>query len=329
MVNDCSTDGSDKIIDEYDEKYDCCKAIHLEKNSGGAHGPRNRGIEAATGNYIMFLDPDDDYTVDACETLYKEIKENDADIAFARFRRIFSPSGKVQKSYSPFKDDLESIYPDEILEEAIPLPVSEKLWNTIFETAVYGRFLSSHYEKGEKVDKIKIKSINEELDLLKISPSIWCNIYKRDLIIDNNIRFKPYVTGDDTSFNLETLLKADGIVYLNNFISYNYYVRDSEENKSLTNVVNLRALKQLMEGYIYCARLCRDLDKRIAKLYITPSLLYWFYLWKNSPFTKKENRILLKKVNTLKIMHNKDLKSRLILSAISTSLETAIHTKKR
>lgn len=31
MVDDCSTDESGKIIDEYDEKYDCCKAIHLEK----------------------------------------------------------------------------------------------------------------------------------------------------------------------------------------------------------------------------------------------------------------------------------------------------------
>lgn len=45
MVNDCSTDGSDKIINEYDEKYDWYKAIHLEKNTGAANGPRNIGIE--------------------------------------------------------------------------------------------------------------------------------------------------------------------------------------------------------------------------------------------------------------------------------------------
>jgi glycosyltransferase involved in cell wall biosynthesis len=100
MVNDCSTDGSDKIIDEYAEKYDCCVAIHHETNSGGAHTPRNTGIEASTGDYIMFLDPDDRYTPDACEVLYNTIKGNDVDLAFARFRRIFEYGGVVQKSYS-------------------------------------------------------------------------------------------------------------------------------------------------------------------------------------------------------------------------------------
>ena len=50
MVNDCSTDGSDKIIDEYAEKYDCCIAIHHEENSGAAFTPRNTGIEACTDN---------------------------------------------------------------------------------------------------------------------------------------------------------------------------------------------------------------------------------------------------------------------------------------
>ena len=73
MVDDCSTDESGKIIDEYDEKYDCCKAIHLEKNTGAANGPRNRGIEECSGDYIMFLDPDDRYTLDACEVLYNAV----------------------------------------------------------------------------------------------------------------------------------------------------------------------------------------------------------------------------------------------------------------
>ena len=32
MVDDCSTDESGKIIDEYDEKYDCCKGYPPGKN---------------------------------------------------------------------------------------------------------------------------------------------------------------------------------------------------------------------------------------------------------------------------------------------------------
>ena len=107
MVNDCSTDGSGEIIDEYAERYDCCVAIHHEKNSGAAYTPRNTGIDTSTGDYIMFLDPDDRYTPDAVKTLYSAITTNNAQMAFGRFRRIFEYGGKVQKSYSPYKDDIE------------------------------------------------------------------------------------------------------------------------------------------------------------------------------------------------------------------------------
>ena len=116
MVNDCSTDGSGEIIDEYDEKYECCRAIHHEKNSGAAYTPRNTGIDACTGDYIMFLDPDDRYTPDAVETLYQAVTANDAQMAFGRFRRIFEYGGKVQKSYSPYKDNIDQAYPDEVFE---------------------------------------------------------------------------------------------------------------------------------------------------------------------------------------------------------------------
>ena len=74
MVDDCSTDESGKIIDEYDEKYECCRAIHLEKNTGAANGPRNRGIEESTGDYIMFLDPDEDTLLTAVKNYIMKLK---------------------------------------------------------------------------------------------------------------------------------------------------------------------------------------------------------------------------------------------------------------
>lgn len=85
----------------------------LEKNTGSANGPCNRGIEESTGDFLMFLDPDDRYTEDCCETLYTSIIENNVDIAFDRFRRIFTQMNKVQKSDSPYFDDLETNHPEE------------------------------------------------------------------------------------------------------------------------------------------------------------------------------------------------------------------------
>lgn len=328
MVDDCSTDESGKIIDEYDAKYDCCKAIHLEKNTGAANGPRNRGIEECSGDYIMFLDPDDRYTPDCCETLYNEIKKHDADIAFGRFRRVFTYGEKVQKSYSPYLDDLEKNYPDETFEDANPLNVSDFIWNNILEKVLYGKDIEKEYKRDKPIDIIYIENIEQEPDILKIPPSVWTKLYKRELIMDNNIRFPPYVCGDDMSFALETFLKAKGIVFLNNFICYDYYIRDLPDDKSITNTVNVRFLGDLMDAYTYCRNLTENFSSDIQTVSVTPHLLYWTNTWKNSPFTKEENELLLEKVNNLKKIHKSSMKTKLILSAMTKMLETSINRKK-
>ncbi|MDR2967884.1 MAG: glycosyltransferase [Methanobacteriaceae archaeon] len=82
MVNDCSKDNSGKIIDRYAKEYDNCIAIHLNENSGAAGRPRNVAIENASSDYIMFLDPDDYYEKNACQTLYHEIIKESKDIVF-------------------------------------------------------------------------------------------------------------------------------------------------------------------------------------------------------------------------------------------------------
>lgn len=328
MVNDCSTDGSDKIIDEYDEKYDCCVAIHHEQNSGAAYTPRNTGIEACTGDYIMFLDPDDRYTLDAVETLYNAVKSNDAQMAFGRFRRIFEYGGKVQKSYSPYMDSIDEAYPDEVFETENFIKVPDFLWDNFVERFLYGKTLEVTYPRDRPLDVIKVDNIEQEPDMLKMHPSVWTKIYRRDLIMDNNLRFQPYVSGDDMAFALETFLKAKGIVFLNNFMCYDYYIRDLPSDKSITNTVNVRLLDELMESYIYCRKCTEGFSKNVQNVSVNPHLLHWTYTWKNSPFTKEENRLLLSKVNKLKQIHHTDLKTRWLLSSITTAIETSIYTSR-
>lgn len=58
-VDDGSTDNSGKILDEYAKKYDFIKVIH--NSNGGAGHSRNVGIENAQGEYLLFLDDDDEW----------------------------------------------------------------------------------------------------------------------------------------------------------------------------------------------------------------------------------------------------------------------------
>ena len=63
LVNDGSTDKSGDICDDYQSNDARVKVIH--QSNSGASTARNKGLDIATGEYIMFLDSDD-FWVDSC-----------------------------------------------------------------------------------------------------------------------------------------------------------------------------------------------------------------------------------------------------------------------
>ena len=58
LVNDCSTDHSGALCDEWAEKDSRIKVIHCPVN-GGLSEARNRGLAEAQGEYVTFVDSDD------------------------------------------------------------------------------------------------------------------------------------------------------------------------------------------------------------------------------------------------------------------------------
>ena len=78
-VDDGSTDGSGKILDEY-AKADPARFKVIHQENKGLSGARNSGMEIAKGEYIKFLDSDDIIDDVAAEKSYNIAKEYDADI---------------------------------------------------------------------------------------------------------------------------------------------------------------------------------------------------------------------------------------------------------
>lgn len=62
VVDDCSTDNTTKIIQEYCDKDARFKLIKLESNSNLPAVPRNVGLKHARGEFVAFLDHDDVWT---------------------------------------------------------------------------------------------------------------------------------------------------------------------------------------------------------------------------------------------------------------------------
>ncbi len=69
LVNDCSSDNSLGICNEYSSKYNNVVTINNESNFG-VSATRNAGIDISTGEYICFVDSDDYVEQNYLEMLY-------------------------------------------------------------------------------------------------------------------------------------------------------------------------------------------------------------------------------------------------------------------
>lgn len=89
LVDDGSPDGSGVICDEYAYIDNRIKVIH-KKNQGVAEA-RNTALNYATGEYITFLDSDDDIPNNTLQLYIDEFqKSDDIDMVIGGFKRIYT-----------------------------------------------------------------------------------------------------------------------------------------------------------------------------------------------------------------------------------------------
>ena len=91
-VNDGSTDTSLKILKEY-QKIDN-RIIVINKENEGVSKSRNKGIEVAKGEYIVFVDSDDWINLDMVEYMYNKAKNTDTDIVMCTYMREYINNSK-------------------------------------------------------------------------------------------------------------------------------------------------------------------------------------------------------------------------------------------
>lgn len=75
IVDDGSTDGTVRIVRELAKKDARIRFYELKSNSGGPATPRNYGVKMAQGEYVAFLDHDDEWIPEKLEEQIKLFKE--------------------------------------------------------------------------------------------------------------------------------------------------------------------------------------------------------------------------------------------------------------
>lgn len=87
LIDDCSADNSVALIKEIAEKDQRITLIQNEVNLGAAE-TRNKGLEAAKGRYIAFLDSDDLWASDKLEKQLDFLNSNAYPIAFTAYNLV-------------------------------------------------------------------------------------------------------------------------------------------------------------------------------------------------------------------------------------------------
>lgn len=157
LVDDGSDDSCPEMCDAFAASDGRVKVIH--KKNGGLSSARNEGINAATGEYIAFVDSDDHIAPD----MYERLMENayDADIVICSYFSVdddkkIQHKGFSEKTTLTGKTALSELFKDE--------KIKNHVWNKLFrkelfsgvsfpEGKIYEDILTTYklFEKSEKV----------------------------------------------------------------------------------------------------------------------------------------------------------------------------------
>ena len=152
-VDDGSLDDSGKILDRYSTENGNLRVIH--KENGGVTSARLRGIQEATGEWIGFVDGDDEIEPDMFERLLNNARKYDAQISHCGYQMRFS-DGRIHYFHNTGKlikqDKVAAIR--ELLSGVM---IEPGLWNKLFHVKLFHGFLH---------DGIMDQSIKNNEDLL-------------------------------------------------------------------------------------------------------------------------------------------------------------------
>lgn len=87
LIDDCSTDNTINIVNNFILKHKNIKLIKNKKNQGAAIS-RNKGVLAAKGDYIAFLDADDLWKPEKLEKQITFMQTQNCDVCFSSYEQI-------------------------------------------------------------------------------------------------------------------------------------------------------------------------------------------------------------------------------------------------
>lgn len=190
LVDDGSPDGCPAICDEYAALDPRVTVLH--KPNGGVSDARNHGIERASGEWLYFVDSDDWIEEDAAEKLYEDAVRMKVDCVISD-GVIHYTNGRTARM--------------RMYSRRFRTREREKI--EMVQKSILCHRMSDYFSEGADLEY----------------PTPWTKFVKRSIVMDNNIRFDPYVMGlyDDGLFCLYLLEHVTSLYYCGRH-TYNYRI---------------------------------------------------------------------------------------------------------
>ena len=142
VIDDCSTDSTVEVIKQVVGQN--AKILQTKKNSGTAAASRNIAIEKAQGEYLLFLDGDDElYSNETLKEIDEHINENKYDIIYLGYENV----GHTENYYRISNKENSTREARLICDESFS--VSSKVWNVEFLRNNNIRFKEGIYYEDE------------------------------------------------------------------------------------------------------------------------------------------------------------------------------------
>ena len=133
LVNDGSTDNSERICNSFGLRYPCIRYYYIP-NSGVSEA-RNIGLKEAVGDYILFCDSDDYYEKDALQIMYNSTQNGQIDEVVAGVRKHYENKHFNENVYCKVNtyDDHNL---NELIIEMYENYMLNQLWGKLFKTSL-------------------------------------------------------------------------------------------------------------------------------------------------------------------------------------------------
>ena len=209
-VDDCSTDGSAAIIENYVKNGGGqIKLIHTNTNSGGPSVPRNMGLEVARGKYIFFSDSDDYFVKTALAEMYTYAEQTQADVVYCE-------------------------------------KWGESSWNNAQEIMTNLKIAGNNSLQSPAFFTENLETKLQEWIKLRIQVMPWLKLVRRELLLENEIKF-PEIIQEDSIWSFEVFMAAKKFLLVPNVYYIHRNHAESLASYSWKNTASVENIRRKLD----------------------------------------------------------------------------------